>query len=140
AAVEAKHEYIDWNEIGTEILPLQPFSFPAIDVTACDRMPDGVVIGIDRGDRRACRVEGISAGESNWALIGVPPIVCALLSDVDLLPTILADVGDVEGAERPVEARAPGIAQAVREDFFVGARRAHDRLGGGFVIVEPGMA
>src|SRR5262249_13865385 len=85
-------------------------------------------------------VDRVSPRKGHWTLICIPSIVGALLSDVDLFPSILTDVGDVEGAKCPVEARAPGIAQAVRKNFRVGARRAHERIVGRYVIVAPGIA
>jgi len=68
----------------------------------------------------------------------IPTVIGAILADVDLFPSVLADVGDVEGGRRTVEARPPRIAQAQRKDF-VGSRPPHERIVGGDVVVEPGI-
>ena len=50
-AIEAQGEDLALREVGEEILPLQRFRFSAIDITAGDRLPHAVVIGVDRRDR-----------------------------------------------------------------------------------------
>ena len=52
-AVEAQGEDLALNEVGEEILPLQRFRFAAIDIAAGDRLPDAVIVGVDRRDRRS---------------------------------------------------------------------------------------
>ena len=44
AAIEAQGEDLALNEVGEEILALQRFALAAIDISAGDRMPDGVIV------------------------------------------------------------------------------------------------
>src|SRR5213078_721228 len=74
AAIEAQREHFCLHEIGKEILPLQGFAFTAVDVAAGDRLPDSVVIGVDRIDRRPT-VERGSARKGDRALPVVPAVI-----------------------------------------------------------------
>src|SRR5262249_20508157 len=111
AAVKGEGEDLPLNEVGEKILSLQRFPVAAIDVTTCDGVPDGVVIRIDRRDYRP-GADGVSPGEERWTLEMIPTVIGALLADVDLFPSVLADVGDVEVSGGAVEARPPRVAQA----------------------------
>ena len=72
-------------------------------------MPDGVIVRVDRRHRRPAR-ERISPRIEIRTLEGVPTVIGAVLADVDLFPMVLADIGNVEGAQRAVEAVPPRIA------------------------------
>src|SRR6478735_407109 len=96
-------------------------------------MPDGVIVRVDRRHRRPTR-ERISPRIEIRTLEGVPTVIGALLTDVDLFPMVLADIGNVEGAQRAVEAVPPRIAQAECEDL-VGAGRPDEGIVGRYRIV-----
>jgi hypothetical protein len=55
-----------------------------------------------------------------------PAVVGAALADIDLLERRSADIADEQGIGRPVEARAPWIAQAVGEDLLAHAAAIAD--------------
>src|SRR5215475_10063021 len=112
--------------VGEEILALQTVTLAAIDITADDVVTDRVVVVIDRRSKRARPERG--GFESGRTFEHAPTVVGAGLSDIDLLEGVLADVGDVEGAEGPVEAVAKRVAQAKRPDLGQDAGRADERI------------
>ena len=138
-AVETQGEDLVVDEVGEEILPLQRFPFAAIDITAGNRMSDGVVIEIDRRDERAGRIKRASARIRGRPLDGIPTVVGTDLAEVDLFPLVLADIGNVKIAERAVEARPPRVAQA-KGKYFVGSRHSDEGVVGGHRIVAGGIA
>src|SRR5690606_1341564 len=72
-------------------------------------------------------------------LAAVPAVIAAALDDVDLLERVLADVAEPELAGRRIEAPAPRVPQAPREDLRaivlreIGVRRAA-RLPGEWIV------
>src|SRR5262249_5914038 len=114
--VEAESGNVAGDEIGKEILPLQGFARAAINIAARDRRAASTV-GVEK-DRRGGGSSGRRASADllrsfeNW-----PAVVGAELPAVDLPPPVSADIGDIEVAERAVEARPPRIAQPDGKDL-----------------------
>jgi hypothetical protein len=136
-AVEAQGEHLPLHEVGEEILPLQELRLAAIDVAAGDRLAHAVAVEVNGRDRRSARRR--AAGEDIRSLEHVPAVVGTDLAEVDLLPLVRADVGDVEVAKPAIEAVAPRVAQAERK-YLIGAGRRRERIVGWHRIVARRVA
>src|SRR5687768_5036266 len=66
--------------------------------------------------------------EESGAFLAVPAEVSAAGGDVDFLDVVLPDVADVKVAGLAIEGEAVGIAEAIRPDFWNGARLTDERV------------
>ena len=97
-----------------------------------------MVIGVDWRNSR-CAGEGPPSRKGGRTLESIPAVVCTDLTNVDLFPLALADIGDVEVAKSPVEARSPRVAHAKGKDF-VQSGRPYKGIVGRHRIVSGGIA
>src|SRR5439155_21249513 len=105
-----------------------------------------MVILEDRQRQRAVVTAARRAGEASGPLHEAPAVVLATRAggrlEVHFLPLVLADVGDEEIPELPVEAEPPGVAETIRPDLGPRAWRTpegvgcRDRVGSGAVHVD----
>src|SRR5207248_2941186 len=104
--------------VGIEVMALQAgHAAAAVDIAAGNGAADAVVVAVGIFQYRGSEGRRVAGAlEAMAGLHGVPAVVLAALQrrllHVHFLILILPDVGDVEVARGPVEAEAPGVAQA----------------------------
>src|SRR6266850_6711488 len=134
-------------EIGEEIPAEDAGHLAAAIPVASDHGTAEIVVVLENGQHETGLIAARRRIEAVAALHDPPSVVLAARAgrglQIDLLPLVLSDVADEQGAGEPVEGEAPGIAKAERPDLRKraghadeGVARGH-RVGRTAVDVDP---